>query len=133
MIKVGLQYLFFKAFVPDNTAIGYMNSADKVWIHDSGDIAVLVDGVSGSSDPVKSADYTIEILKRFCYEENNEGKEIDFFKTPLAEIILKLNKHLIDKSNAENLKLYAVVVIIRRIGKKVEFAWVGNPRLYRMV
>ncbi len=126
-----LKYLFFKAFVPDSTAHYYTNSADKVWIHDSGNVAVLADGVSGSSDPVKSADYIVEILKNFSYEENNTEK-IDFLNTSLNEIILKLNKHLIDKAKYENLKLYAVVVIIRKIENVVEFAWVGNPRLYQI-
>jgi serine/threonine-protein kinase len=115
-------FVLFKAFSSGKNQNGHY-SADKVWIHDSGLMAAIIDGVSSCKDPVKASETCINIINRL---NNESGKGL--LEEPLEEIINKIHESL--RQTADD--LFAVILIIREKGKDMECSWVGNPNLFKI-
>lgn len=105
--------LIFKAFQSSDE--GTTNpSADRVWIHPRGDVAVIIDGVSGTGAGVRAAENCIEFLDEYSDLALNNAES--------------LMRDLHDYLQSDNLQ--AVAGVVRWRDKTFELIWSGNLQLY---
>lgn len=108
------QILIFKEFLPKNKLLE--TRADRVWFHPNGRMVVLLDGVSGCSDPVESVDLCTAYL---------DGLEKNHNIPSPSQLLMELHKHISNHHDK-----MAVAACVQCEDGKTTCAWVGNPRLY---
>lgn len=106
--------LIFQSVHPSANKLKTSVYGDKTWIHPSGDIAVLIDGVSGCVDDSDAADSCIEHL---------EIQAKARLQHHLDDVLQELGRLLYKKN------LQAVIGIIIYLDKEAELYCVGNVNL----
>jgi len=107
--------LFFKSY---QSGTFVRPGGDRTWIHPSGRMSAIIDGVTGCRDAHTAAERCLNFLKDM--DENLLST------LPLQEILEKMHSDLLGVDSG----LMCVAALIRYENDLVNVAWVGNPRLY---